>query len=639
MLRTGSVFLFATILVMRISERFFFVGLLALLAVVVTGLVMTRDIALPDATQAQSDGKKSETTGESLIDQRPLQTARQLAALAATPEEKRFAQDSLRLADHLVDLAFASALRDANEQERNTPETPEIKAAQDRIREIQTKARNDRDRLQQLSTKAEHASSEDAENLQKEKEIAEAELALDEDELADAQEDLVRAGGDTQARLQQLRDEHEASQHAAPNPLEQRNDNASENGRANLLAQWREWSRLQSEQNQLRRASDLALSSAAELSTSHQALEKHIAEEQGEQKDLSQQAAGLLNQRTGESAIRSKAVAAAALSSVRRLSSDQRTLSELDKRVQSQQELASTYGQWGTLLKGRQRLVLNALLRSVMWIVLIGLLVFAVDRSLERFFGRLTVERKRLLSLRVLARFSVQAVGVLLVLLVIFGTPTQMGTIVGLATAGLTVALKDFIVSFVGWFVLMGRNGIRVGDWVEIHGVSGEVLEIGLIRTVLLETGKAGDAGHPTGRQVAFVNSFAVEGHYFNFSTSGQWLWDELQILIPSGEDPYPTIENIHKIVTEDTEANARMAEQEWQRVARRHGVKSFSASPTLSMRPTSGGVEIVVRYITRAQERYEARNRLYQEMVQMLHGKRAGNGADATSSIAAGAR
>ncbi len=620
---------------MKASERLLFFGLVGLLAVVVAGLVITRNSTV---TALPPTAKKTEPSTEPLVDQRPLQTARQLAALAATPEEKRFAQDSLRLADHLVDLAFASALREANEQEKNTLETPEIKAAQERIRAIQAKARNDREHLQQLAAKTEHVSPDAADDLEKEKEITEAELALDEDELADAQEDLVRAGGDTQARLQQLRDEHEASQHAAPNPIEQGSGNLGESGRANLLAQWREWSSLQSRQNQLRRAADLALNSAAELSTAHETLEKHIAGEEAEQKDLSQQAAGLLNRRTGESAIRSKAVAAAALAAVRRLSSDQRTLSELDKRVQSQQELASIYLQWGALLQGRQRVVLNALLRSVMWIVLIALLVFAVDRSLERFFGRLTVERKRLLSLRVLARFSVQAVGVLLVLLVIFGPPTQLGTIVGLATAGLTVALKDFIVSFVGWFVLMGRNGIRVGDWVEIHGVSGEVLEIGLIRTVLLETGKAGDAGHPTGRQVAFVNSFAVEGHYFNFSTSGQWLWDELQILIPAGEDPYPTIENIHKIVTSDTEANARMAEQEWQRVARRHGVKSFSASPAISMRPTSGGVEVVVRYITRAQERYEARNRLYQEMVQMLHGKKTGNGVDANSSVAAGA-
>src|SRR5919197_5435275 len=119
-------------------------------------------------------------------------------------------------------------------------------------------------------------------------------------------------------------------------------------------------------------------------------------------------------------------------------------------------------------------------------------------------------------SFRFVARFAVQVVALGLILLVIFGAPNQASTLLGLAGAGLTVALKDFIVAFFGWFILMGRNGIRVGDWVEIKGVGGEVAEIGLLHTVLLETGSWSDAGHPTGRRVSFVNSFAIEAHYFN---------------------------------------------------------------------------------------------------------------------------
>ena len=128
-------------------------------------------------------------------------------------------------------------------------------------------------------------------------------------------------------------------------------------------------------------------------------------------------------------------------------------------------------------------------------------------------------------------------VGVLLALLVLIGPPGQLATYVGFAGAGLTVALKDFIVGFIGWFVLMGKNGIRLGDWVEINEVSGEVVELGPFHTVLLETGNWAESGHPTGRRVTFSNSFAIEGHYFNFSTAGQWLWDELQVVLPTGED------------------------------------------------------------------------------------------------------
>ena len=116
-----------------------------------------------------------------------------------------------------------------------------------------------------------------------------------------------------------------------------------------------------------------------------------------------------------------------------------------------------------------------------------------------------------------------------------------------LAGAGLTVALKDFIVGFIGWFVLMGKNGIRLGDWVEINGVTGEVVELGMFHTVLLETGNWTDSGHPTGRRVTFTNSYAIEGHYFNFSTSGQWLWDELTVVLPAGHDPYPIVDAVKK--------------------------------------------------------------------------------------------
>jgi small-conductance mechanosensitive channel len=70
-----------------------------------------------------------------------------------------------------------------------------------------------------------------------------------------------------------------------------------------------------------------------------------------------------------------------------------------------------------------------------------------------------------------ITRATLQVICVLLILLIIFGPPNDLGTVLGLIGAGLTVALKDFIVGFLGWFVLMGKNGIRIGDLVEINGV------------------------------------------------------------------------------------------------------------------------------------------------------------------------
>jgi small-conductance mechanosensitive channel len=238
----------------------------------------------------------------------------------------------------------------------------------------------------------------------------------------------------------------------------------------------------------------------------------------------------------------------------------------------------------------------------------------------DNFFVGLAVERTRLHTLRGVIRFAVQALGVLLILFVLFGLPNQLSTILGLAGAGLTVALKDFILGFFGWFVLMGRNGLRVGDWVEINGVVGEVVEISLLRTVLLETGNWTDTGHPTGRKVAFVNSFAIEGHFFNFSTTGQWLWDEIDTLIPAGQNPYPVIDAIQKLIVKETQNDVLAAEQEWQRSTSRYRAQPVSAAPAISLRPTASGVEVHVRYITRAGERHAVRTRLYQALVELLH-------------------
>jgi hypothetical protein len=121
---------------------------------------------------------------------------------------------------------------------------------------------------------------------------------------------------------------------------------------------------------------------------------------------------------------------------------------------------------------------------------------------------------------------------------------------------------------------------------------------------------------------VTFTNSFAIEGHYFNFSTSGQWLWDELQLVLPTGQDPYPIIDAIQKKVAEATADSAKQAEQEWKSAARSRDMSALSAAPAINVKPVIGGVEIAVRYITRANERYQLRAKLYQAAVDLLGGK-----------------
>ena len=148
-------------------------------------------------------------------------------------------------------------------------------------------------------------------------------------------------------------------------------------------------------------------------------------------------------------------------------------------------------------------------------------------------------------------------------------------------------------------------------------------MEIGLLRTILVETGNGSDHSHPTGRIASFVNSFAMEGHFFNFSTAGQWMWDEWRVQVPAEQEPYLFADSIRLLVEKATAGNAQLAEAEGRKASRSTRGQGFSALPCLNMAPIPGGLEIQVRYITRAYERHDTQRALNQALLEQLHGTR----------------
>ena len=461
--------------------------------------------------------------------------------------------------------------------------------------------------------------------------LAQANQQDHQDEVDDAKEDLARAGGDSSSRIEAMTQEHESSSKVIDSlkvSLKTAGDAAEQGG---LIHHFSAWWALHQKQLLLWQAKQQADSAAAAFSASHKALE---AQSEGEPGTVAASAAApaAAGQATSTASAPLNAGherSAGLVKAARQRASLKKTLSTLDKRIDDQKQLADNYSKWIVVVAARQRTVLRRMLIGLTIILSIALFGIYFATLMDKVVGRLNMDRRQIQSLHTVTHVTVRLVAFLLILLVIIGPPGQLGTFLGLAGAGLTVALKDFIVGFIGWFVLMGKNGIRLGDWVEINGVTGEVVEIGPFHTVLLETGNWTDSGHPTGRRVTFTNSFAIEGHYFNFSTSGQWLWDELQLVLPAGQDPYPVVREIQKKVCEATKEGARQAEQEWRRATGSREMSSFSVDPAVSVKPVVGGVEVAVRYVTKANERYRLRAELYQFAVEMLGGKRIPASAD----------
>jgi small-conductance mechanosensitive channel len=590
---------------MRALQKTAATVLLASLAAAVYGIWATYQPPPPELGKQEPVAGSAAVDAQIAVDERTLLRAQRLSALASAPEELQYAQAATRLADHELDVAFAAALRQI---EAHPPAlSPEAQTISDRLQKSQQQLESDQSQVDQLTASLAKAADAQKGALQDRLDLAQSQLELDKDEVAAANQDLLQAGGNVHQRIQKMMQNHtnaansRAAATTAAGPL------TALHGLAEKL---REWLALRKKDRFLQFAATQATATAAGLSEQRQKLATQL--ETSKSTALAPTAQASTTPAATDSTT-------ALLITTRQLAADQKLLTSLDERISDRRQLAEVYGKWNEVVASQATTVMHAGLLSVTIVIVILLLLVFVDQWLERLVGRMKLDRRQVETLRSVARVSLQILSIVVILLVLVGMPTQIATMLGIVGAGLTVALKDFIVAFIGWLVLMGKNGMRLGDWVEINAVSGEVIELGMFHTVLLETGNWTDAGHPTGRRVTFTNSFAISGHYFNFSTSGQWLWDEVLVLVPYERDATPIAETLYKEVVEATTDSSKQAEQEWKNNAPTRRGAQITATPGISIRPAVGGVEVALRYVTRASERFSVRAKLYKSAVEIL--------------------
>jgi small-conductance mechanosensitive channel len=581
--------------------------LLGLLTVCLAVSWSTRDAMahLPFLKGQKTQPDLASSSQTTIVDLHPWQIAQALAPLAVSSEEVEYAHEAERLADHEVNQAFAAALRQAGAQ-RVEPTGEALELSQ-KVAQLQQMAKEDQARVRSLTPAAPAAGQGAGDDLK----IAQAQLDLDLDELNDAQHDLARATGDVRTRIQQELSAHQSamSKMNAQSGGDSQIAVLSTKQYGTLAGRLGAWSSQRSRYQLIQQAIQQAKADAASVTMQHNALEA-----------LANESSAAAATSSSQPEAKGVPANAAKLASLEQRREQRQLLSIYDDRIQTEQQLAGVYGKWANQVLRQHRTVMHLTLRSLATIAFILICVILSEAIGVQLLERHALDRRRMQTLRTILRLGVQLVGVVGVLLVTLGVPRQISTILGLATAGLTVALQSFILAFFGWFILMGKNGMRVGDWVQIDGVAGEVVEINLFRTTIRETSNWADKGHPTGRRATFINNFAVTGKFFNFSTVGQWMWDEISVSVPSSTETYEKVALIHKAVLEETEQDAQLAEQEWTRVPRQNGLGQVSASPSVNMRPASAGFDVLVRYVTRASDRLEVRNRLYQRVIDVLH-------------------
>ena len=252
--------------------------------------------------------------------------------------------------------------------------------------------------------------------------------------------------------------------------------------------------------------------------------------------------------------------------------------------------------------------------------ILLALLaiVFVAAEAWRRGVLRYVQEPRRRHQLLLVRKivFWVLAVGI-----VGFTFATDLGslaTFAGLLTAGVAVAMQSVLVSIVGYFFLIGKYGIRVSDRVQIGSVTGEVIDVGLVRLHLMELSGQG----PTGRVVAFANSivFQASGGIFKQIPGVNLAWHDITLTLPPKADPSTMKEKLlaaaNRVLSEYSEDMARQA-REIQKTASLHA--GGEAQAQVQLRFSASGVEALVRYPVQLQRAAEIDERISRELLKVI--------------------
>jgi small-conductance mechanosensitive channel len=287
---------------------------------------------------------------------------------------------------------------------------------------------------------------------------------------------------------------------------------------------------------------------------------------------------------------------------------------------------------WRAATKSEYHATLAAVgLRFGLFVLIAGVLLVAAElwkRAVLRYVPDMR-HRKQLLLVRKILLWTLVAA------LVGLSFASELGSIVtfaGLITAGLAVAMQSVLVSIVGYFFLIGKYGIRVGDRVQIGEVTGEVIDLGLVRMYIMELGGHGLLG-PTGRVVAFANSvvFQVSSGLFKQIPGVSFSWHDLTLNLPTGADYGALKTRLQAAVNHalgDYRAEIDRETKTLQETTAAHfGVE---AKPQVQLQFTSTGVQALIHYPVQLERAAEIDERVSREVFDAL-----GTGARATVAAA----
>jgi small-conductance mechanosensitive channel len=189
----------------------------------------------------------------------------------------------------------------------------------------------------------------------------------------------------------------------------------------------------------------------------------------------------------------------------------------------------------------------------------------------------------------------------------------------GAVGAGIAFAIQEVIASVAGWLTILFAQFYKVGDRVELGGIKGDVIDIGILRTRLMEIGEWISSDMYNGRIVLVANSFIFKQPVFNYSGQFPYILDELGVPIRYGTAPEAAREMLERVVNEVTKDYTEQATAAWQTVEERYSVRAPRMTPMVTFVANSNWMQFTVRYLVGYRRRRATQNEIFTRMMEEI--------------------
>lgn len=253
-------------------------------------------------------------------------------------------------------------------------------------------------------------------------------------------------------------------------------------------------------------------------------------------------------------------------------------------------------------------------------ILIVGILVIMWA---SRLLQRGVAHRIQANEARYNARKGISLISYLILIIFAIGVfsnqLSSLGVALGVIGAGIAFALQEVITSVAGWLAISFGQYYSVGDRVKLGQIRGDVIDIGILRTTLMEIGDwiGGDAYN--GKVVRISNSFVFKEPVFNYSADFPFLWDEIKLPIKYGSD-YQLVRTILQRVADEVVGEYAVSAREiWDQMVRKYMIEKARIEPAVTLVANDNWVEFTLRYVVDYKQRRSTKDLLFTRLLEEI--------------------